>query len=497
MSMMASPNRRFWTAMTFLAPNILGVLIFVVFPVVFSLVMAFTNWDLRRHNMFKDESLSFVGLRNFADLLADGGFRRYLGNTLYLMIVIPFSIAGSLIAAILLSKDTRGTRRTFLWLIAGSVFVISTVGLVVMGLGGSAMAILLCGVAAAILLGGVFGGVTVYRTLFYLPHFTAGVATFILWRRMYNPETGPINSAVRPVVGTLEAIIATVPTWMIYSVYALGLLMVFAGTVYGLHRLRRLWDDGEVGTRSVIMGSVPMLLPAITAMFWQYTQSLWWLFAAMIAVAVLSQLGIAVVRRRMFTCPAGEGSGSALMIGVLLMTGLFTLLGLTVVVGNLPAMVQAPDAPGLDTPSWIYDYHWAKPSLMIVMLWAAIGSNNMLLYLAALTNVPQELYEAADIDGAKPLQRFWNVTWPQLAPTTFFIAVMSTIGGLQGGFEMARTMTEGGPAGSTTTLAYFIYIEGFETGRLGVAAAASWMLFMLVFAVTMFNWKFGNQYVNE
>ena len=134
---------------------------------------------------------------------------------------------------------------------------------------------------------------------------------------------------------------------------------------------------------------------------------------------------------------------------------------------------------------------------MIMGMWAAIGSNNMLLYLAALGNVPPELYEAADIDGASRFQRFWHVTWPQLAPTTFFIAVMSIIGGLQGGFEIARTMTNGGPAGSTTTLAYYIYTEGFETGRLGFASAISWTLFLLVFLITVFNWRFGNQYVNE
>jgi len=121
----------------------------------------------------------------------------------------------------------------------------------------------------------------------------------------------------------------------------------------------------------------------------------------------------------------------------------------------------------------------------------------MLLYLAGLSGVPQELYEAADIDGASSWQRFWHITWPQLANVTFFIMVMAVIGGLQGGFEMARTMTQGGPAGSTTTLAYYIYTQGFATGRLGYASAVSWLLFLLVFTVTIFNWKFGNRYTNE
>ena len=84
-----------------------------------------------------------------------------------------------------------------------------------------------------------------------------------------------------------------------------------------------------------------------------------------------------------------------------------------------------------------------------------------------------------------------------MAPTTFFVLVMGTIGGLQGGFEMARVMTAGGPAGATTTLSYFIYVEGFATGRLGFASAVAWALFALVFGVTLVNWKFGNRYVNE
>jgi multiple sugar transport system permease protein len=134
---------------------------------------------------------------------------------------------------------------------------------------------------------------------------------------------------------------------------------------------------------------------------------------------------------------------------------------------------------------------------MIMAFWAAVGSNNMLLYLAGLSNVPVELYEAAQIDGASAWQRFWHVTWPQLAPVTFFIVVMSTIAGLKGGFEMARTMTQGGPAGATTTLSYFVYIEGFATGRLGYASAIAWMLFLLVLLVTLFNWRFGNRYVND
>jgi multiple sugar transport system permease protein len=189
----------------------------------------------------------------------------------------------------------------------------------------------------------------------------------------------------------------------------------------------------------------------------------------------------------------GSAGGMATLAMGALMVAQFAVVGLAATCFDTPAWA----GDGLQAPQWLAHVHWAKPAIMIMGFWMAVGSNNMLLYVAALTNVPQELYEAAEIDGAGRWARFWHVTWPQLAPTTFFIVVMSCIGGLQGGFEMARTMTGGGPAGATTTLSYFVYIEGFETGRLGFASAVAWTLFLMVFVLTMFNWKFGNRYVNE
>jgi multiple sugar transport system permease protein len=216
------------------------------------------------------------------------------------------------------------------------------------------------------------------------------------------------------------------------------------------------------------------------------------LFAAVLAL--IAWEGVRLVRGAPgFSRQSTYRLGENLMFSMGLMFVAFVLIGLGRVLYHLPAMA----GDGLHPPDWLIDFHWAKPSLMIMALWAAIGSNNMILYLAGLKNIPQELYEAAEIDGASGLQRFWHITWPQLAPFTFFIFVMSVIHGLQGGFEMARTMTQGGPAGATTTLSYFIYIEGFETGRLGFASAAAWALFALVFLMTLFNVKFGNRYVND
>src|SRR5262249_50575708 len=124
------------------------------------------------------------------------------------------------------------------------------------------------------------------------------------------------------------------------------------------------------------------------------------------------------------------------------------------------------------------------------------GGPNMLLYLAGLSAIPPELYEAASIDGAGAWQKFKTITWPLLSPTTFFIMIMGIIGGLQGGFETAYVMTDGGPELSTTTMGYHIFQTAFIEFRMGAAAAAAWFLFMLVLGVTLVSWKYGNRAVH-
>lgn len=146
-------------------------------------------------------------------------------------------------------------------------------------------------------------------------------------------------------------------------------------------------------------------------------------------------------------------------------------------------------------PLWLADEKWAKPSLMLMNFWGAIGGMNMILYLAALQNVPKELYEAAEIDGAGSWKKFWAVTMPYLTPTTFFMTIMGVIGGFQGGFTQAFVMTQGGPAGSTTTIDYYIYSNAYQWFKMGYASAIAWVLFILVFIATLVNWRFGGKLV--
>ena len=147
-------------------------------------------------------------------------------------------------------------------------------------------------------------------------------------------------------------------------------------------------------------------------------------------------------------------------------------------------------------PDWLNSMRWSKPALIFMTVWLQAGGYNMVLYLAGLQGIPPELYEAARVDGAGRFAQLRHVTWPMLAPTTFFIFIMSVISGFQGGFEAAYIMTRGGPAGTTTTLSYYIYNTAY-TGelQLGYGSAIAWVLLILVFVITLVNWRFGGRAV--
>jgi len=140
---------------------------------------------------------------------------------------------------------------------------------------------------------------------------------------------------------------------------------------------------------------------------------------------------------------------------------------------------------GLPPSRWLEDARMAKPALIFMMLWLTIGGASMIIYLAALQTVPEELHEAARMDGANRLQQFWHVTWPALKPATFFIFTMGLIANLQWNFDVAYIMTDGGPYGATTTLVFYLYLKAYRFFEMGYASAIAWILFAITLALTL------------
>jgi ABC-type sugar transport systems, permease components len=278
-------------ALLFLSPWLAGFVLFTAGPILFSLFLSFCRWDVIR-------PIEWIGLANYRQMFQDRLLGTALVNTLvYAALYIPSSLAVALGLALLLNQKLKG-----------------------MG---------------------------VFRTLFYLPTLTQGVATFTLWSQIFDPENGLLNRGLRYVMA--------------------------------------------------------------------------------------------------------------------------------------------------EPPRWLLDPAWAKPALVLMALWSVGGT--MLIFLAGLKNIPAEVYEAANIDGARPATQFWRVTLPLLSPTIFFNVIMGTIGAFQV-FSAAFVLTSGGPSNATLFYVYYLFNRAFVYFNMGYASAMAWLLFALVLALTVIQMRLGQKWVH-
>jgi len=150
------------------------------------------------------------------------------------------------------------------------------------------------------------------------------------------------------------------------------------------------------------------------------------------------------------------------------------------------------NAVGLRSPNWLLDPNWALLAVIMVHVWKNVGYA-VVIFLAGLQAIPRELYEAATVDGAGSWARFRAVTMPGLSPVLFFLVLTSILAGFQS-FDIIKVMTDGGPVGSTTTLVYYLYQEGFVAFNAGRAGVASVVLFvmMLVFTIVQMRYSENN-----
>ena len=144
------------------------------------------------------------------------------------------------------------------------------------------------------------------------------------------------------------------------------------------------------------------------------------------------------------------------------------------------------DIFSIDPRAWLQDPDWAMPAIIFMSVWKGLG-HNVIIFLAGLQNIPKHLYEAARIDGANRWHQFRHITWPLLSPTTFFIFTISTIGSFQVFSQVYMMTPRGGPLKSTMVVVYYLYRKAFEQFEFGYALAAAFVLFMIIFACTLFN----------
>jgi multiple sugar transport system permease protein len=534
-----SRSREALAVFGFLAPNLLGFLGFTLLPVVLSFLMAFTNWNLK-----PAVDLEFVGLRNFADLIGVQAIDRPAP----LLSALYFGSAGVLVAGLISvlwanMADWRGTRVGGALIVAlgaavlalavlrprvgedgaraishglvisGGIGILAGLGLATRegegwrpGLGTLPALLLVAGAFGLWMLNGAMWGSYeprdarfwqyFYNTAYLMIGIPFGIAGSLALALLVNNDLPLSGRAPGPLLAALlrtAAVAICVVFGVVGGTTVIGKVGLASGAgVAALCFLAALLITVRAPAERLgqIAGTLLCLLCGIVTMALVLGMGqpnvavlggLFWLMAAM---------GVAfniVAYRTVYYLPTFT-AGVALMI---LWKALYNPE-----TGPINVAIETiGNALGRDWqgPEWLASVPWAKPALIIMGVWTGIGGTNMLLYLAGLSNVPTDLMDAADVDGASAWGKFRHVTWPQLGPTTFFITIMSIIGGLQGGFEQARVMTGGGPAGSTTTLSYYIYNKAFQDLDLGYAAAISWVLFAIIFVATALNWKFGRE----
>jgi len=145
---------------------------------------------------------------------------------------------------------------------------------------------------------------------------------------------------------------------------------------------------------------------------------------------------------------------------------------------------------------WLSDPAFALTSLTLVSVWRGLGFN-MIIFLAALQDVPEDLREAARIDGANAWQLFWHITLPLITPALFFTVLMGVIGSFQS-FDLVYAMTDGhlgGPADSTKVMGFYIWQQAFVFMKMGYGAALSYAVFVIILAATLLQWRVRRRWV--
>lgn len=148
---------------------------------------------------------------------------------------------------------------------------------------------------------------------------------------------------------------------------------------------------------------------------------------------------------------------------------------------------------GIDGPIWLQDFFWAMPSIIMVTVWKDVGFFAIIL-LAGLQEISEDYYEAAQIDGASPFQQLMKISIPMVTPALFFVVIISLINSFQL-FDQVLVMTNGGPAGSTSTMVEQVYKNAFQNHKMGFASAQSWVLFVMILIVTLIQYQLQKRWV--
>lgn len=291
----------------------------------------------------------------------------------------------------------------------------------------------------------------------------------------YGPFVGPLLLAVKR--GRISR--STAAFWLFVSPWIAGFAIFTAGPmiyslVLSLFDWDLLTDPAFVGVDNYTEAAAdPLLLKAIQVTLTYAVISVPLQTALSLAVAMLMNMKVRGIYffRTVWYLPS-------------LVTGVAqVVLFMWVFNPNYGLLNGALRVLGIEGPAWFADAFWALPAVIIMSLWTVGG--NMVIYLAGLQDVPSELYEAAALDGAGRMRKFWSITLPQISPVVFFNVVTGLIGAMQT-FTQGYVVTQagGGPSNSLLFYVLYLYRNAFEFFQMGYASALAWILLVMILLLT-------------
>ena len=309
------------------------------------------------------------------------------------------------------------------------------------------------------------------------PDITAAVQYSVASRqRLWN------NPRARKDV--LTAFVFLLPSLLIFGIftyYALG---------YNIFLSFTRWNF--ISPEKVFVGLENYQQLFSDARFWSVIRNTFYYAVGSVALSIIFGLALALLLNQQIK---GRGVFRTLLFSPYITTiAAISLLWIWIFDPTYGLFNYALSLFKIDGPRWLTSTEWAMPALIIMNVWRTMGYN-MAIFLAGLTAIPSEFYEAAEIDGAGRINRFWHITLPLLSPTSFFILVTSIIGALQV-FDQVAVMTDGGPAGATKVFNFYIYEQAFAYFRAGVGATTAMVLFVIILALTGLQFYVSRRWVH-
>ncbi|MCX7018123.1 MAG: sugar ABC transporter permease [bacterium] len=282
----------------------------------------------------------------------------------------------------------------------------------------------------------------------------------------------------------------TTAAWIFVLPWLLGLLLFVAGPIITSFIVS--FTDWDLLTRpkwigaqnyKELLGNDPLLWQSVkvSAIYTFASVPLGMGFALLVALGLNRRLPGLAIFRTIYYLPAILSGVAVAMLWQWVFSPEFGLINTFLRYFSLPA------------PGWLASESWALPALIIMGLWGIGGT--AIIYLSGLQNIPDQLYEAAMIDGAGPWKSFRHVTIPMLSPVLFFTLIMGIIGSFQV-FTQAYVMTNGGPANATLFFVLYLYRNAFEWLKMGYASALAWLLFVIILSLTLLNFALAKYWVH-